>query len=278
MLQSIKHRLRRYIGHAQPFLVAQPEFGSRRAGESVLEPLSQEQVRSFRTRGYVVFESGLSTAELDAVGAEMRRIFADPTVTVSHRDEVRLQDAWQVSDPIRSVATSPLVRAILQQLYGRRPMPFQTLNFRVGTQQKAHSDTIHFNSTPQSFMCGAWLALEDVDKENGPLVYYPGSHLLPEFDLGDIRLPAKSEYYGEYENLVESVVKQNGLQPEYGILKRGQILVWSSNLLHGGSPITDSTRTRFSQVTHYFFEDCRYYTPMHSTIDNIEWRNPVPIV
>ena len=268
MLQSIKRRIRRYIGHTQPLQAAQPVHG----------PLSPEQIRTYRTKGYVVFDSGLSTAELDAVGAEMRRIFADPTVTVSHRDEVRLQDAWQVSDPIRRVATSPLVLSILQQLYGRRPMPFQTLNFRVGTQQRAHSDTIHFNSVPQSFMCGAWLALEEVDKANGPLVYYPGSHLLPEFDLGDIRLPAKAEYYGEYENLVESVVKQNALQPEYGILKRGQILVWSSNLLHGGSPITDPARTRFSQVTHYFFEDCRYYTPMLSTIDKIEWRNPAPIV
>ncbi len=268
MLQSIKHRIRRYLRHPQPLPAMVAADG----------PLAAEQVRTFRTKGYVVFESGMSGADIDAVGAEMRRIFADPDIKVSHRDQVRLQDAWQVSDPIRRVATSPLALSILQQLYGRRPLPFQTLNFRVGTQQKAHSDTIHFNSAPHGFMCGVWLALEDVDMNNGPLAYYPGSHLLPEFDMAHMQRPASADYYGEYENFVEAIVKRNNLVPEYGLLKRGQMLVWSSNLLHGGSPITDPARTRFSQVTHYFFEDCRYYTPMHSTMENICWRNPVPIV
>ena len=32
---------------------------------------------------------------------------------------------------------------------------------------------------PEGFMCGVWVALEDMDMENGPLVYYPGSHKLP---------------------------------------------------------------------------------------------------
>ena len=32
---------------------------------------------------------------------------------------------------------------------------------------------------PEGFMCGVWVALEDMDMDNGPLVYYPGSHQLP---------------------------------------------------------------------------------------------------
>jgi len=30
-------------------------------------------------------------------------------------------------------------------------------------------------------MCGVWLALEDIDADNGPLIYYPGSHRGPHF-------------------------------------------------------------------------------------------------
>jgi hypothetical protein len=46
--------------------------------------------------------------------------------------------------------------------------------------------------------------------------------------------------------------------------RKGQALIWCANLLHGGSPQTDPTRTRWSQVTHYFFDDCVYYTPAFS--------------
>ena len=48
------------------------------------------------------------------------------------------------------------------------------------------------------------------------------------------------------------------------MLKKGQCLVWSANLLHGGSPHRDKGRTRHSQVTHYYFDDCQYYSPLSS--------------
>ncbi len=40
--------------------------------------------------------------------------------------------------------------------------------------------------------------------------------------------------------------------------------MWAANLFHGGSAITDRGRTRHSQVTHYYFEDCLYYLPIAS--------------
>ena len=39
------------------------------------------------------------------------------------------------------------------------------------------------------------------------------------------------------------------------------VLIWHSNLLHGGSSIKDSKATRRSQVTHYFFRNCAYKRP-----------------
>lgn len=52
-----------------------------------------------------------------------------------------------------------------------------------------------------------------------------------------------------------------------------------ANLLHGGSPVIDHSRSRWSQVTHYFFADCHYYTPMHSQWPRgpIAWRDPLDI-
>jgi hypothetical protein len=34
--------------------------------------------------------------------------------------------------------------------------------------------------------------------------------------------------------------------------------------LHGGTPQIDNTLTRWSQVTHYYFENCIFYTPAFS--------------
>ena len=33
-------------------------------------------------------------------------------------------------------------------------------------------------------------------------------------------------------------------------------------------------RSRHSQVTHYFFTGCEYWTPLRSSADHVEWRHP----
>jgi hypothetical protein len=81
-------------------------------------------------------------------------------------------------------------------------------------------------------------------------------------------------------------VEARGLQPAHFLPRRGQAVIWAANLLHGGSAQADLDRTRWSQVTHYYFENCAYYTPMHSDptfgqiafrqIDNIATGEPVP--
>lgn len=37
-----------------------------------------------------------------------------------------------------------------------------------------------------------------------------------------------------------------------------------ANLLHERMAFSDKSRSRFSQVTHYYFENCMYYVPMNS--------------
>jgi hypothetical protein len=188
--------------------------------------------------------------------------------------EHRIQDAWRLSSNALALALSPEIRGLLTELYGREPLPFQTLNFRKGSEQAVHSDTIHFNSTPPGFMCGVWVALEDIDMENGPLVYYPGSHRLPEFTMEDAGVEARQDQYTYYERFIAGEIERRSLQPAYGTIAKGQAIVWSANLLHGGLPQRDPGRTRHSFVTHYFFEGCRYYTPMMSGNGHVEWRNP----
>jgi ectoine hydroxylase-related dioxygenase (phytanoyl-CoA dioxygenase family) len=113
-------------------------------------------------------------------------------------------------------------------------------------------------------MCGVWVALEDIDEGNGALVYYPGSHKLPEVKMEDIAPGPGKQHYDKYEDHIEGIVKKHNLRSERAIIKKGQCLIWSANLIHGGGSHPEKHRTRHSQVTHYFFEGCQNYTPLDS--------------
>jgi ectoine hydroxylase-related dioxygenase (phytanoyl-CoA dioxygenase family) len=270
--------------------------------------LSDEEVARFECDGLLVFDDPVPLDLVDAISAETDAILKDafdpgPQATVDgvvyeqHPGEQnpeyhwqRVRNAWKVNDNVRRLALLPNVLAGLERLFGRRVMPFQTLNFPVGTEQVSHHDSIAFQSDPPGFMCGVWVALEDVDADNGPLVYYPGSHKLPtpdwddinrvtgrevvreEFDSYDDYLGERQRQYGDY---VTALIERNGLEPRYGTIRKGQALLWHANLLHGGSFQRDKSRTRKSQVTHYFFEGCRVYTPMRNDGDHIFWDYPV---
>ncbi len=183
---------------------------------------------------------------------------------------LRVQDAWSSVPEVKRIACNPTLLHLLSDLYGRRAFPFQTLNFPVGTQQHFHTDSVHFSSLPERFMVGVWVALEDIDASNGPLVYYPGSQTLPIFTnehVGmspDTQGPNPYSHYPAYERAWEAIVDALSLKPAHFYAKKGQALIWAANLLHGGAAQTDTSRTRWSQVTHYYFENCSYYTPLGS--------------
>ena len=240
--------------------------------------LSVEQRERFEHDGFLVLDdTGCSPDVLDGIVADLEGLYEGEGTkrggVFYHRR--RIQDAWRISANVRALALSDSVTEVLAGLYGRRPLAFQTLNFRFGSEQAVHSDTIHFNSKPAGFMCGVWVALEDIDMDNGPLVYYPGSQHLPEVTMQELGLRADREDYQEYERYVASVIEREGLEPHYALLQKGQAFVWASNLLHGGAPQADRERSRHSHVTHVFFEGCKYYTPMRSDEDRIHWRDPV---
>lgn len=193
--------------------------------------------------------------------------FADPESNKT-LGERRVQDAWKTQPDVRAIATNSAVIGLLSKLYGRQAFPFQTLNFPVGTQQDAHTDIVHFSSLPEKFMCGVWLAMEDVHADAGPLFYYPGSHRWPVMNNAMI---GRSGYQTKlasaqlpFTEAWDAICAAQNAQPATFLARKGQALIWLANLLHGGSAQHNPRLTRWSQVTHYYFEDCIYYTPAYS--------------
>jgi ectoine hydroxylase-related dioxygenase (phytanoyl-CoA dioxygenase family) len=235
--------------------------------------LSEEEtkiVKEYHKNGFVVLSGLLPQSLIDRTREDAEKKAFNPNFPLkTQRDAIRVQDFWQVSEAARELACYPELLEVLELLYGRTAIPFQTLHFSAGSQQRAHSDTIHFSSLPPKFMCGVWVALEDITEENGPVFYYPGSQRLAEYNFADIKSTSETpsyDDYKEYEDFIEKIVKVNKLEKKKFLAKKGDLLIWSSNIIHGGSPVTKAGSTRWSQVTHYFFEDCYYYTPMLSNV------------
>lgn len=208
----------------------------------------------FERDGFVILRSVIDGALCD----EVRDALA-PRAQRLQRPGARLQDAWRSYPPVRDVATDPDVLGSLTQLYERRPIPFQTLNFACGTQQRLHADAVHFDTIPHGWVCGVWVALEDVGAEQGPLVVVPGSHREP-VTVEQVFDVAGSFDMGCYEDLVAAGVGGGDVQVIH--LDRGDAIVWSADLVHGGAPVSRPGVTRWSQVTHYVFDGCTYVTPM----------------
>ncbi|WP_293457412.1 phytanoyl-CoA dioxygenase family protein [Phenylobacterium sp.] len=212
--------------------------------------------------------------ELDALAADIAAsLFADRPWDDWRAGKIealeRASDAWRDNASVRRIAANAEVAALLSRIYGRAAFPFQTLNFPIGSQQAAHIDLIHFASAPENFMCGVWVALEDVGPGAGPLIYYPGSHRWPVFYNEHIGRPAPfADRIGERVEMFDQVWgelrERCGVAPVEFHPRKGQALIWAAGLHHGGAPHTDRTRSRLSQVTHYFFADCAYWTPLLS--------------
>jgi hypothetical protein len=104
------------------------------------------------------------------------------------------------------------------------------------------------------------------------LIYYPGSHWLPQPFAGQV-------YNEEAAAAVVKRLSDAGIGPQTATIKRGQAVIWAASLVHGGAGITDPALTRLSQVTHYYFRGCSYMSPLASDAAGGKtfWREPYDI-
>jgi hypothetical protein len=162
---------------------------------------------------------------------------------------------------VLDLAINEEVLLVLSLLYGgRSPFPFQTLNFKFGTGQPMHSDLIHFAGYPSLTMTAAWVALEDVSEHSGPLTYFLRSHREKFQTMSDLSCPP-----GKYSTCYEAAlaeyisINKHNWTEAHMLPRKGQVVIWDSNLIHGGGFVRNEAITRMSQVTHYFFDDDEFF-------------------
>ncbi len=198
------------------------------------------------------------------------RLEPDAPPGISHKDLLALPDqrrqalrdesTWRVhgfnrfSGAAQAIYESDKVRQWCSLVFGKEAFPQYTINFMYGSRQELHQDTCVFHVHPKNYLIGVWLACEDIHPDSGPLVYYPGSHkepLYPKFDnypQTNLRTCDPSEttvYYDWLKNLACKYSK------EQFIARKGDILLWHGQLIHGGDAVVNPALTRKSYVCHY---------------------------
>jgi ectoine hydroxylase len=227
-------------------------------------PLSlQEKIKEWPKKGYMVLENYVSPLEADAVNEEIDILLKDKEVDFNYTNK-KIMFAFLQSKRIKEIVYTPDLLKLLSFIMGREVIPFQTINFLKGSEQKAHSDSIHMTTFPLGYLVAVWIALEDTHVKNGPLFYFKGSHKLPyilneNFESGSTEFRIGNSAYKKYEEKIQQVIVDNKLQKEDFYAKKGDVFIWHANLLHGGNPVLDAASSRKSMVVHYFCKDVICY-------------------
>lgn len=232
---------------------------------SFFKKLSEENKESalqYDDNGYMILRNFLTPETADQINTEIDKLMEDGTLKFIYGG--KLMFAIHHSEIIRNIGNDKELLDFLSVLMDGKSKLFQSINFINGSQQKTHSDSIHMTTYPLGGLLGVWIALEDVDETNGALHYIPKSHKLPyflnsDYDNEGTALKIGKKSYRAYETFLEDKVKELGLEKEVFKAKKGDLLIWHANILHGGEPHTDKNRTRKSLVYHFFDENSVCY-------------------
>jgi len=242
-------------GHSKERVPGRPEFGS-------FPPPIRQQLTTWSDKGYLIWNNFFDDATADSIQKEVERLVQKGSLHPTHDN--KLMFASRHSGLIREITLEKRLTRLLSFILDKEIVPFQTINFLHGSNQRAHSDSIHMTTYPLGYLIAVWIALEDTQPDNGPLFYYPGSHRLPyllnsDFNEGETTLQLGKKDYVDYEDKIEQQIRQLSLQPEVFLAKKGDILIWHANLIHGGMPVKNPALTRKSMVIHYYAKDVIKY-------------------
>lgn len=223
---------------------------------------TKENILQFEENGYIIIKNYLSKNQVDELNALIDNGLKYQTLKFKNRTKIMF--AIHQIPLLKKIGMDSKLMALVSSLMNGSAKLFQSINFINGSEQKTHSDSFHMTTFPSGGLVGVWIALEDIDIENGPLHYYKGSHKLPYYLNSDYsnagnRFFIGKKGYGEYENFIEKKIEEEKLSKELFLTKKGDAIIWHANLFHGAEPHIDKSKTRKSMVFHYFNENAICY-------------------
>jgi phytanoyl-CoA hydroxylase len=231
-----------------------------------LDPSIRERALEVIEQGYTVIPGAVSPKDCEAIINTFRRseqandaIFAKSRSPQGHYPRI-VNLHYALPDLMRLFTRNPQLLATLDALFGAPASLYTSLFYEVGSEQPLHRDTPVFSTRPEYLYFGVTVYLETADEKNGCLEVMAGGHKIPELDreamairrYGSIdKVPnLDNDMWVEYQNSVTAAGHAAGLKRSTVHVNAGDTLIWHPQLPHGGTPIRDKARTRFSLVMH----------------------------
>lgn len=221
--------------------------------------LTTSELTSYQNEGYLILRNFLSASEVAELRGLMDEIvqngkvpgYFEP-VSESEAGGDPLKIFPRIIQPHRFNETAkryfllPRLRQVLETLMGEEPIGAQSMIYFKppgGRGQAMHQDNLYLRVKPGT--CTAfWVAVDDVDQENGGLKVVPGSHSL------DVLCPEKSDPTLSFS--AEEVAIPKRMRAVPADLRSGDVMFFGGSLLHGSPPNTSKDRFRRSFICHYF--------------------------
>jgi phytanoyl-CoA hydroxylase len=252
----------------------------------VLSASEATQIADFARHGYVVMPGAIPGEVVDALVADVNSIARYPGcfITTDHRrgrtyrlsDEdfdsfESIFDTYVNFESARRVCFHPAITRFLELVFESPVLATQQLLFQRSNQHPLHQDTSVVCTEQPLLMAASWIALEDVVTGRGELTYYEGSHRIPHYLYADgtKRFDPRADDADAARRYLVRECERLGCVKRDFIAKKGDVFLWSADLVHGSNPRTrPDTETRMSVVTHYcprttapfwfrFHPDCR---------------------
>ncbi len=245
---------------------------ARRIRAGAISPTLAEQLRHWRENGYVVIEQAIHQSAIDRFTADLDEMFevGDERLLIQAPDDPRgialtpgheklrnrVVDVYAYYESARSLLFAPPIVEFMSAVFDDKLVCFQSLTFETGSGQGIHQDTAYVVVDPPLAVAAAWIALEDVTPGSGELEYIPGSHHLSEYLFSGAykHYDSSRDQAHEHQEWAEGLIAKSasqGLSRQRFLPKAGDVLIWAADLVHGGAPIEDSSKTRRSLVGHY---------------------------
>jgi phytanoyl-CoA hydroxylase len=159
----------------------------------------------------------------------------------------------------------PRILDVLEALIGPDVMAMQSmlfLKFPGGAGQGYHQDSYYIPTMPDT-LCGAWLAVDRADEENGCMWFTPGTQHEPIYPtagrehanhgdaLGDLPVVENVSHTDERVNTLARVAARYPGREVPAIMDPGDVAFFGGHILHRSHHNRSATRFRRSYVGHY---------------------------
>jgi phytanoyl-CoA hydroxylase len=264
-----------------------------------------EKLKFWQQNGYVILEQSIQSELLDMFWSDVEELVEHPTkykmwarIDLPKFDPtrerhikdfpkedlkgkyVKLNDFHNLSVAGKKLMTHPAIATFLDAIFQQNTVVMQSLTFMYGSQQPTHQDYPWVTAKIASHLAAAWIPLEDIKIDSGPLYYYIGSHKMPKFNFGNGILynNRSTKTALEFADYLDTKCTELKLPKDTLLIKRGDVLIWHAALAHGGGLITNPDQTRKSYVCHYSTEEALpYHRHRFGQIPDTEHHNDIAI-